>query len=564
MKYLILGVLCCAAALGQGRSSNRVTPVPAAEQPPVKPEERCTIEGTVTATATGEPLRKANLILRRTNPGPGGGQSMSYAAVSDASGHFTIADIDPGKYFLMVARSGFVSQQYGAKSPNQAGTTLTLDKSQKLKDINFKLIAQGVVAGRVLDEDGDPVQNVFVQVMRTQFVRGRKQLMPAQGGQTNDLGEYRIHGLPPGRYFLSATYRPAGMGMVDAVQGQQSAYAQTYYPGSPSPDTASPVEITPGAQLRGMDVRLQKTVSVRIRGRIANLPAGRRNSMVMLTPKSDAPMNFMSRNMGRTYNAQGDFIINGVVPGSYLLTAMTQDGGKVLSARMPVEVGASNIDGITLQLAPGADITGSLTVDGTGPQPDLKTMRISLSPRDGSAMMGPGATTSGISDANTFSVANVQPDRYDVRFFGLPDGCYVKSVRFGDVDATDSGLDFSNGVTPGELSIAISTAAAQVDGTVQNDKSEAAPGASIVLIPEGKRRENDTYYKMATADQNGQFTIRNIPPGEYRLFAFDMVEYGMYQDPEWLKPFESKGQKLSIKESAHESAQLKLVLTEQP
>src|SRR5947209_7730866 len=109
-----------------------------AQSPPLKPEERCTVQGNVFHAITGEPLRKANVTLRRAAeagraPGMGGpGGGSSYAAVTDAAGHFQISDIEPGKYRLFAERAGFVDQWYGAKAPNQTGSLITLEKSQRM------------------------------------------------------------------------------------------------------------------------------------------------------------------------------------------------------------------------------------------------------------------------------------------------------------------------------------------------------------------------------------------------------------------------------------------------
>ncbi len=543
---------------GAGRPAGISQPV---ESEPVKPEDRCTVEGTVTSSASGEPLRKANLMLIRADLSPGS-PAMSYAGVSDAAGHFVIHDINPGKYRLNVERSGFVRQQYGSKATLSAGTILSLDKSQKLKDINFKLTPHGIVAGRVLDEDGDPVPNVNIQMLRSAYMRGKKQWVPAGGSNTNDLGEYRVFGLAPGRYVASATYRPNGF-MLESVQGggDSEGYAPTYYPGASTPESATSIEVTAGAQLRGMDIRLAKTKTVHIRGRLTGSNRPVRNAMIMLLPRSDMTSNIMGRSMSRPYNEKGEFVLSNVTPGSYTLSATVNDDGKTTSARMPLEVGNSPIEGITLQLLPPSEVNGRVKIEGGQVDTGISNIHITLQPKS-AMMLGPGAQGGQLKDDNSFSFTNVQPDLYDLRIFGTPDGGYLKSVRVGDADVTESSIDFTNGVAGGDITVVIAISAGQITGTVQNEKLEPAPGAVVVLIPEGKRRELDRFFQTSSTDQNGNYTLKSIAPGEYRLFAFDTVEYGAYQDPEWLKPYESKGERLSVKEGEKQSMQLKLVTTQ--
>jgi len=103
-----------------------------------------------------------------------------------------------------------------------------------------------VIVGRVVDEDREPVAYAQVQTMRYRYNQGKKQLAPYGGGSTNDLGEYRIFGLPPGRYYISATHRGAMMMMMDGMSQDRSAnqqpdedYTPAYYPGTTDPATAA-------------------------------------------------------------------------------------------------------------------------------------------------------------------------------------------------------------------------------------------------------------------------------------------------------------------------------------
>ena len=154
-------------------------------------------------------MRRALVSLRRIEMSPGVTNiQVSNTASTDSAGQFAITGIAPGKYRLSAERSGFINTQYGARGPNKPGTLLTLEPGQKSSDLAMRLTPQGVIAGRVLDEDGEPVANVDVQVLRQQYMQGRKQMARTGGATTNDLGEYRVFGLPPGRYFVSANSAP--------------------------------------------------------------------------------------------------------------------------------------------------------------------------------------------------------------------------------------------------------------------------------------------------------------------------------------------------------------------
>ena len=224
------------------------------QQSPTKLEDLCTVEGSVFNAATGAPLKKAAVVVNRTDVQPNlNTPPPSYSTTTDATGKFAMKDIEPGKYRMMVTRNGFVSMTYGARGPNRPGTTLTLERAQKMKDVNFRLTPHGVVAGRIVDEDGEPIPFVSVQLVRFQVRQGRQQLNMAGGsGTTNDLGEYRVFGVAPGKYYLRATGQRSGspFGVLDRTANSQPEedYVPTYYPGTI--DTANARQSRSGAELR--------------------------------------------------------------------------------------------------------------------------------------------------------------------------------------------------------------------------------------------------------------------------------------------------------------------------
>lgn len=565
MRLVVLLCMFCAFATCQvliaPNGTQTTLPDPSQSAAAVKPEDQCSIEGVVLNAATGEPVKKANIVLRAlaamNNAGLG--------AISDSAGHFKIEGIEPGRYNLMANRTGFVNQSYGAKAPNTGpGTPLTLSSGQKLKDITFKLTPHGVIVGRVIDEDGDPLANVQLQCQRYMYNRGKKQLLPFGGGNTNDLGEYRIFGLPPGKYYVSAIYRAQdfGLNIPQNRKDHEEGYAPVYYPNSFTPDSASPLEVTPGAQIRGIDLTLSKTRTVRIRGQVVsgvtNKPV--RNTNVSLMPRDNSAMAMMNRNFARGLDPNGNFELHNVVPGSYYVVAQIFEDNKQSVARIPIEVGNSNIDNVRVVVNPMAELSGRIVVEDNA---DTKgaVFNVSLVPKTPTPFGGPGSQPA--KDDGSFTIRNVSPDAYTINVFGMRDNFYVKSVRFGDNDVTDSGVDFTQGPTAGELIVTVSSAGGQVDGTVQNDKSEPAPGTMVVLIPAPEKRSLNRLYKTASADQAGNYSLKGIAPGEYKLFAWEQVDFGIYQDPDFLKPYESKGEAVTIKENSHESKQLKSIPADQ-
>lgn len=266
-------------------------------------------------------------------------------------------------------------------------------------------------------------------------------------------------------------------------------------------------------------------------------------------------------NTSRIADAAGNFELTGVIPGSYTIQAYVSGNGKNYTTGVPINVGSDNVEDVKLVINPGFTVTGTLRVEGETTD-NLSNVNLRLGPREQGAI-GFSANMAKLNPDGTFRIEDVGPDRYNVMVFGLPEGFYVKSVRSGETDVLLSGYDATNGA-PGPLSVVLSPNAGQVSGTVQNPATQQpAPGASVVLIPQEKeRRDVFNFYKTSTTDQFGNFTIKTVTPGEYKVFAWEDLELGAYMDPEFVKSVESTSEAVSVKESGKPAVQLELIPAE--
>jgi hypothetical protein len=154
---------------------------------------------------------------------------------------------------------------------------------------------------------------------------------------------------------------------------------------------------------------------------------------------------------------------------------------------------------------------------------------------------------------------NVVPETYEIGAT-LPEGYYLKSARFGNVDALQAGLDLTQGEAP-RLDLEISSAGGRVDGSIGESDDQPSPGARVVLIAEDERSRR-LRFQITTTDQKGHFGISSIAPGDYRVYAFLTVDPGTVQDPAYLKRFESLGKPISIHEHGQEVLQLRPIRAE--
>jgi hypothetical protein len=528
----------------------------------LKDEDYCTVEGVVVDARTQAPIRKAAVVL------VGGGEANRGGAggFSDASGRFVIGRVPPGRYQISLRRNGYASNSGQAGAAGNPAS-LNLSAGEHLKGLVLRMTPAAVISGRVVDEDGEPVAWARVTAMQYRYLRGKRQLVPAGGATTDDRGEYRIFGLAPGRYWVSAAWTDREMGLRPLVRARtpdRIAYPDIYYPGALDPEQAAPVPVRAGEERGGVDFRLWPAQAVTLSGRLVRPGSERtvRGVMMMIAPRTRLDfVGPVSRRFAQVDPSTGRFILTNVRPGSHVLTAVYRDGENTFYARQEIQVGASDIEGIELVLAPGITVQGRVEIDqGGGELVKLDEMRVLLQAEDQEAPFF-GMSDGRVKADGSFELRNLSPGRYTIRLARLPEGSYLKSARLGDQEALASGLLLNSG--GGFLTLMVSPFGGQVGGTVLDAEKKPAAGATVVLVPEERKRHREDLFFQQTADQNGRFSFRGVPPGDYQVFAWDKVEPGAWRDPAFLERYEEDGVKLSVKERSQELAELKLLRAEE-
>ncbi len=519
------------------------------------PKQLCKVEGRVVNAVTGEPLRKVSLTLRRM-----AASADTVIATSDQEGRFVFESVEPGTYQLTAERAGFLLQAYGSRGLPYAGTPITLSAGQHLRELEFKLLPQGVISGRVVDDEGEPVPQV--QVMAIRAGRGRARAGLLGSAMSNDVGEFRISGLAPGVYhvraipmsrvrFFAETVRPGNPNVPE------EGFRPTYYPSAPDPEGAAPVEVRAGQEVPGITILLGKGPLYRIQGRVVGLTAERPASRVRVAvmPRGRGePFMGISASPGASVQADGSFLLTQVAPGSYYLAVTTFPGLLRALARVPVEVTSSDLKDVIVPIGASVALSGIVRMEGQQ-KAELGTMRVGLVPVEGFVFNPLSAEVKG---DGTFQIEGVLPDKYYVNFASSQENVYLKSVRIGGREAPDRELDLSHAEGQVQIEIVLSPQAATLEGTVM-DGDKPAGGMSVVLAPEPFREGQQYLVRSATSDQNGRFQLRSLRPGEYRLYAFEDPEVAYDRGPEALKPFEQHAVKVTLKEGERQAVQLSVL-----
>jgi hypothetical protein len=342
-------------------------------------------------------------------------------------------------------------------------------------------------------------------------------------------------------------------------------YVPVYYPRTTDPAAAAPLELQPAVTLSGIDLTVSSIPTLRVRGRVFSAATGQpvRNAALMLLPRRAGFEDVRNANYrARAVNEQGEFEIRGVVPGSYSLVASTNDRNNRMSARVLLDVANSDIENIALILSPGFTITGQLAIEGRPGETvtaETNRMRVMLRPETGPMPMGGGGQLAARLQQNgTFALQQVGQGDYRLVVDGMPRNHYLKAARLGSADVLNEGLRIDDPPSS-QLEIVIGADAGTLDGTVLDQRQQPAINVAVVLIPEPPLRHRNDLYRTVSSDANGRFHAEGIPPGTYKAFAWEVVDPGAWQDPEFIRTYESLGKPFRISEGGPANLELKAI-----
>ena len=144
----------------------------------------------------------------------------------------------------------------------------------------------------------------------------------------------------------------------------------------------------------------------------------------------------------------------------------------------------------------------------------------------------------------------------------MPDGfanAYVKSIHLGNTDVLADGLHLW-GPTQSQLEIVIGLNGAQIDGTVVDSAHEPAANVTIIAVPDGSNRGRTDLSRRANSDRRGRFALEGLAPGDYTFYAWDDVERGAWESPEFMRAFDGRGRFVRLREGKNESIELTVLV----
>jgi uncharacterized protein (DUF2141 family) len=407
----------------------------------------------------------------------------SRGAITDDAGRFSIGNLPAGRFTLTVAKASFVTSVYGAKRPGRPGTPIAVAAGASVTDLIVRLWRGAAIAGVLRDDRGVPIRGIAITAIRARAaVNTSVFTLSNNGATTNDLGEFRIFGLEPGKYVVEARTSAGGGGpmttmseaevdrALDAIRRRTTSnapgtpasastasatpapkpfdYAPVFYPGTAVVSQATPITLVAGQEQGGIDFSLQRVATATVEGIVSRSdgqPAAAATvQLTAITPPGTLALETPLQ-LNATTGPTGAFIIPQVTPGDYQLlarvpvtppppapnTGMVTPGqtGPSLWGQVDISVVGNDIKNLAVAAEPGLTMSGRIRFEGESLKPpaDLTRLRVYLAPeavinqRPGTAIRTITFSPSVPAQADgTFTITGIAPGTYVLQMQGLP------------------------------------------------------------------------------------------------------------------------------------------------
>lgn len=404
-------------------------------------------------------------------------------------------------------------------------------------------------------------------------------------------------GMNGGSFGSTGSADPAVRARLGLQAGED--YVPVYYPGTFDQRSASALEVRSGTEIGGVDLIVTPIRTASITGLVTPLPSSPAGTPGRVTIQVSRSPSYTLRTQGVNVDPlTGSFQLAGLAPGSYAFVSAFGTGDDRLAGHAIVDVGEGSSASVQVVAERGVRIPVRITVEGASPDADLSALRVSL--RSDPAIAGLADTLPSTRAADgSLVLPSVVPGDYLVNVTPLMtlsraspaspppavpgvsgptesattqrdaaarapgpaglQGAYVKSIRYGGVDLVDGRLRVDGRSPDTSLEILVGTRPGQIAGIVHDAGRRPAAHVTVVVAPVSALRHRLDLYKVTTTDAAGRFRVPNVPPDDYRVFAWEDVETGAWLDPQFMRLDEGRGTPLRIAEGASVSAEVVLI-----
>jgi len=563
---MLASMLTIVAATGGAQVPQRDArpAAPAAAVPPA-PTGTAVVSGKVVADATAAPIGLATVVLIGTRTG------VLKVTTTDREGAFVFSALPADRYTVGASKLPYLGAVAGARRPARPGSPVIVANAATVGDVTIRLPLGAALSGTIFDAQGQLAVGVPVTAQQRRVQNGERILVgaPASGATTDERGQYRIFGLPPGEYLIlvAGGHQPipvraltdadvdaalAGGATAAAAPNEEfTASTAVYYPGTTRSADATGVLVAAGEDKQNLDFRLERVRPSRIDGTVSTadgspLPA---NLRVLFAAAPGSGLS--STGGGSTVTPDGRFSLPNMTPNTYQLLARTAGPTPLMAAALVEITGLSDVTGLQLVLSPPPSLTGRVVAAGTSTTsrpPSLAGQRLQLTPLL-TALSGITApTTTPTNTAGEFTVSNLLPGRYlltGAPFFGASADSVawgLGSVVIDGADVTDRAFDVSAETPPKEIVATLTNEWQEISGRVTNAEGAGVSDYAMLAFPVDEAYWLHNSRRIVTTQPagDGRYQLGGpgpalLPAGEYYLAAVTDVSKDEQYDPAFLK-----------------------------
>jgi protocatechuate 3,4-dioxygenase beta subunit len=507
------------------------------------------VEGTVVNAQTGRPIPHALVEVSSTR---------KFAVLADSEGHFVFDSLPSGTLSFTARKPGFYPP---GKTQNNSPFT-NVKVGPNTDKVELRLSPESVIFGEVIDGEGEPVEGAVIEVLEVKYPEGRRRLERANGIgniRTDEDGKFRIADLQGGRYYLVLKTSSVVRRIPNAQpnSAQETFPAVIYFPDSSDMTGATHIDLSTG-QREHVTFAVKRVPAFKLAGVILGLADFKQVSSPTVVDDSDQPLIGTSRWDSHT----GTFEFPPLPAGAHHLRIYTTDSRDHPAWLNETVTLDKNLPDLKIALQKAASIhivvrsefgprppphncSGTQVSDQGSPvdcsQISAQVMLMSF---ETGAFQGYSSPSS--KEDPSPVVNGISPGKYLVRVFPMVGG-HVHSLRSGGVDLLREPLIVSDAGQVPPIEVVLRDDGGSIK--VQVHSETHAEGGRILLVPEFA--PNLPPFVLDIWDA-GEREYGDLPPGDYKVFAFDSIDGIEYGNPEVMAKYAAKSATVTV--TAHGSA----------
>lgn len=565
----------------------------------VTSSSRMKVSGVVeSATALHTTIRRALVTLS------GDGLPLGTSAITREDGTFAIENVPAGIFTLLATKPGYLPARFGATEPGQAGLAIRVSNGRDVEGLAIAMWPGAAIGGTIRDQNGRPRQGVGVSVTGESTPGGS-----SLATVSDDQGRYRVFGLAPGEYLVSASLPrvgsdgrviamsttemdtifkelersrndPTALSRLAPLPTQTMIPVTTYYPGVTEVTGAAKIRLGPGEDFSNADIVVKSERSVSVEGVVmSSRPA--ESVTVTLAPLATNIASYLDASWQRRTGPDGRFGFAGVGPGKYVIQAWTKNAAvtrnavavtaeDILLARVQIEVADQDVSGVALTLVPVFRVRGRVAFDSSEPHPpiDPTTLRVSCAneldrstqrrTEQGLTADAALATTAAVAADGRFEIVGLPGENYGLTAAPMPPGFWLRSAMLGSTDVLDRGLQFSTVSGEMELVLTFSDRHTLLSGHVRSGNNSSAYSVIVYSRDRTMWGEASRRVRMSRALSDGTFSVKDLPPGDYLIAAAPVLGPGVQLDSTFLTSLLSSSTEITLNEGEHKTQDVRI------